>query len=394
MEYLIKSPAKQRAYTEEEIAAVVEIMRSGKGQTQGEQLELFQKEFCEFTGAKHAFAVDNCTNALSLAATLCRIGKDDEVICPGYTFCASAIPFAKAGAKIVWCDMDPETWCISPEDIVRKITAKTKVIIAVHLLGMPCDMERIMSIAKKHNIKVVEDCAQALDARINGRHVGTFGDFGCFSFHNAKTFTTLGEGGMLLVKDDADAEIVPGIRYNGCCSYLNPRERDWVPAMSNVDMHMDGFWPNNFCLGEAQCAVGRAALHCLKENAEQIIAQNMRLRELLADVPEITFNTIPAGYRHVCHQYVLHFNGSAMGKTRDDLMDILRNKYRIYSIVQYYPLYRYPLYQKLGMGYYDCPNLETFWDQSFSVPMWCGMSEEVLQDIAKAVRGAVEELKG
>lgn len=394
MEYLVKSPAKQRPYTEAEIAAVMRVMNSGKGQTQGEELAGFEAEFCQFTGAKHAFAVDNCTNALYLAATLCKVEAGDEVICPGYTFCASAIPFAKRGAKIVWCDMEKDTWCISPEDIERKITHKTRVIIAVHLLGMPCDMEKIMAIAKKHNLKVVEDCAQALDARINGQHVGTFGDYGCFSFHNAKTFTTLGEGGMLLVKDEKDAAVVPGIRFNGCCSYVEKRERDWVPAMSNVDMHMDGLWPNNFCLGEAQCAVGRAALTTLKADTDRIIAQNMRLRELLSDVPEISFNTIPEGYRHVCHQYVLHFDGSKMGKDRNDLMDLLRNKYKIYSIVQYYPLYRYPLYQKLGMGAYDCPNLEVFWDQSFSVPMWCGMSEEVLKTIADAVRGAVNDLKG
>ncbi|MBQ4036932.1 MAG: DegT/DnrJ/EryC1/StrS family aminotransferase [Clostridia bacterium] len=393
MEYLVKSPAKQRPYTEAEIAAVLDVMRSGKGQTQGEYMTRFQDEFRAFTGANHAFAVDNCTNALSLAATLCGVKEGDEVLCPAYTFCASAIPFAKAGAKIVWCDMDPVTWCVDPADIERKITEKTRVIIAVHLLGMPCDMEKIMTIAEKHKLRVVEDCAQALDARINGRHVGTFGDFGCFSFHNAKTFTTLGEGGMLTVKNEKDAAVVPGIRFNGCCSYP-ARERDWIPAMSNVDMHLDGFWPNNFCLGEAQCAVGLAALSTLKADTDRIIAQNMRLRELLRDVSEISFNTIPEGYRHVCHQYVLHFDGSAFGKTRDDLMELLRNKYRIYSIVQYYPLYRYPLYQKLGQGEFDCPRLEAFWDQSFSVPMWCGMTEEDLVTIANAVRGAVADLKG
>jgi len=119
MEYLVKSPAKQRPYTEAEIAAVLDVMRSGKGQTQGEYMTRFQDEFRAFTGANHAFAVDNCTNALSLAATLCGVKEGDEVLCPAYTFCASAIPFAKAGAKIVWCDMDPVTWCVDPADIER-----------------------------------------------------------------------------------------------------------------------------------------------------------------------------------------------------------------------------------------------------------------------------------
>ena len=247
--------------------------------------------------------------------------------------------------------------------------------------------------AREHGLKVVEDCAQALDARINGQHVGTFGDFGCFSFHGAKTMTTLGEGGMLLVKSDADAALVPGIRHNGCCGFDYPRERYWVPAMSNVDMDIEGFWPNNFCIGEAQCALGSVELKSLVKYTDQIIAQNDKLRALLADVPEISFNKIPDGYRHVRHQYVQHFDGSAFGKNRDDLLDLLTGKYGIRSIVQYYPLYRYPLFQKLGAGEFDCPVLESWWDNSFSVPMWCGMDDEVLNIIADSVRSAVADLK-
>lgn len=391
--YRVSIPGRQRAYTEEEIAVVVDTMRNAECQTQGAKMEQFQNDFAAFTGAKHAFAVGNATQALSLAATLIGVKPGDEVIVPAFTFCASAIPFGKAGAKIVWGDIDPETWVISPADIERKITAKTKAIVCVHLLGMPCDMPAIMQIARKYHIPVVEDCAQALDARINGQHVGTFGDYGCFSFHNAKTMTTLGEGGMLLVKSDKDAALVPGIRYNGCCSYNYPRDRYWLPAMSNVDLDIDGFWPNNFCIGEVQCALGSEELKTLSANVEIIIQQNDRLRELLADIPEITFNTIPEGYRHVRHQYVQHFDGSAFGKNRDDLLDLLTTKYGIRSIVQYYPLYRYPLFQKLGAGEHDCPVLEAWWDNCFSVPMWCGMPDEALVTISEAIHDAVAELK-
>ena len=124
--YRVSIPARQHPYTEEEIAAVVNVMRNVDGQTQGTYLAKFQEDFAAFTGAKHAFAVDNATNALSLAATLCGIRPGDEVIIPAYTFCASAIPFGKAGAKIVWGDIDRDTWTIDPEDIRRKITPKTK----------------------------------------------------------------------------------------------------------------------------------------------------------------------------------------------------------------------------------------------------------------------------
>ena len=391
--YRVSIPARQHGYTEEEIAAVVDVMRNVEGQTQGEKLEQFERDFAAFTGAEHAFAVANATDALSLAATLCRVGPGDEVIIPAYTFCASAIPFGKAGAKIVWGDMDPDTWTISPADIERKITPRTKAIVCVHLLGMPCDMPAILDIARRHGLKVVEDCAQALDARIDGRHVGTFGDYGCFSFHGAKTMTTLGEGGMLTVRSAEDAALVPGIRHNGCCDFSFPRERYWVPAMSNVDVDIEGFWPNNFCIGEAQCALGSVQLKSLKSHSDIIIAQNDKLRALLADVPEITFNHIPAGYRHVRHQYIQHFDGSAFGQNRNDLLDLLTGKYGIRSIVQYYPLYRYPLFQKLGAGEHDCPVLDAWWDNSFSVPMWSGMSDEVLQTIADAVRSAVADLK-
>lgn len=391
--FRVSIPARQHPYTEEEINTVIDIMRNQDCQTQGPRMAQFQADFAAFTGANHAFAVDNATNALSLAATLCRVAPGDEVIVSAYTFCASAIPFAKAGAKIVWGDINPQTWTIDPADIERKITDKTKAIVCVHLLGMPCDMPAIMAIAEKYNLKVVEDCAQALDARINGKHVGTFGDFGCFSFHGAKTMTTLGEGGMLLVKSDADAKLVPGIRHNGCCGFDYPRERYWVPAMSNVDMDIEGFWPNNFCIGEAQCALGSVSLKNLTANTDMIIAQNEKLRALLSDIPEITNNVIPEGYRHVRHQYIFHFDGSAFGKDRNDLLDLLTGKYGIRSIVQYYPLYRYPLFQKLGMGEQDCPVLEGWWDNSFSLPMWCGMSDEVLQTISDAVHDAVAELK-
>ena len=174
--YKVNFPARMRSYTEEEIATVVDVMRNAEGQTQGANLEAFQEAFKAYSGANHAFAVDNCTNALRMAAILCRLQPGDEVIISAYTFCATAIPFGKTGAKIVWADIDLDTWTADPKDIERKITAKTKAIVVVHILGMPANMSAIMALAKKHNLRVVEDCAQAPGASIDGKHVGTFGD--------------------------------------------------------------------------------------------------------------------------------------------------------------------------------------------------------------------------
>jgi dTDP-4-amino-4,6-dideoxygalactose transaminase len=392
-DYKVPFPARQRPYTEREIEAVVNVMRNAEVQTQGNYMRKFEQDFARFTGANHAFAVDNCTNALRMAATLCRVGPGDEVIVPAYTFCSTAIAFAHTGAKIVWADIDPETWVVSPQDIERKITPRTKAIVVVHLLGMPADMAAIMAIARKHNLKVVEDCAQALDARINGQHVGTFGDFGCFSFHGAKTMTTLGEGGMLLVKSDEDAKLVPGLRFCGIRAYEGERERYWVPAMSNVDSDIDGVWPFNFCLGEAQCALGSVLLETLSENTDKIIEAGMKIRRIMADTPEITFARIPEGYRHVMHQFVMHFDGSAFGKTRDDLLDILTNDYKIRCIVQYYPLYRYPLFQKAGFGEADCPVLDQWWFNSFSFPWWCGVDDDTIRYLTDSLKAAIATLK-
>ncbi len=392
--YKVNFPARMRAYSEAEIQAVVQVMRNAEVQTQGENLRRFEAEFKAYSGAKHAFAVDNCTNALRLAAILCRLGPGDEVIIPAYTFCATAIPFGMTGARIVWADIQPDTWMIDPQDIEKKITARTKVIVPVHLLGMPADMPVIMEIANRHGLRVIEDCAQAPGAAIHGRKVGTFGDFGCFSFHGAKNLTTLGEGGVLTVRSDADAALVPGVRHNGVRPFPPERERYWVPAMSNVDMDMENIWPNNFSIGEAQCALGSELLKTLDESNDKLIAQATKLRAALADVPELSVIHIPEGYRHIFHQFVLHFDGSKFGKNRDDLLDFLSGEAGVRAIVQYYPLYRYPLFQKQGAGEHDCPTLEKWWDNSFSFPWWIGMPEDVLDYLVDSVKAGIASLKG
>jgi len=391
--YKVNFPARMKAYTESEINAVVEVMRNAEAQTQGAYLRQFEADFKAYTGARHAFAVDNATNALHMAAILCRLGPGDEVIIPGYTFCATAIPFGSTGAKIVWADMDRASWGADPDDIEKKITPRTKAIVVVHLLGMPVDMPKVMEIAGRRNLRVVEDCAQSPGAAINGQSVGTFGDFGCFSFHGAKNMTTLGEGGMLIVKSDADAALAPGVRHNGVRPFSGERERYWAPAMSNVDLDIESVWPNNFSIGEAQCALGSQLLKTLDQANDTLIAQAAKLRAAFADVPELSLVKIPPGYRHVFHQFVMHFDGSAFGKTRNDLLDFLTTEAGIRAIVQYYPLYRYPLFQKLGAGEQDCPVLEGWWDNSFSLPWWIGMPDETLEYLVRSVKAGIESLK-
>ena len=392
-DFKVTMPGRLHGYSEEEIAAVVDVMRNSECQTQGEHMRTLEADFKAYIGANHAFAVDNCTNALRLAAILCRIGPGDEVIISAYTFCATAIPFGETGAKIVWADIDRDTWVADPADIERKITDKTKVLVVVHLLGLPVNMPEILRIAEKHGLRVVEDCAQAPGSAIDGRKVGSFGDFGCFSLHAAKNMTTLGEGGILTVRSDEDAAITPKLRHNGVCPYPD-RQRYWVPAMGNVDIPMEGTWPKNFCIGEAQCAMGSVALKSLDAVNDGLIAQARTIISIMADTPEISFAKVPDGYKHIYHQFIMHFDGSAFGKTRNDLMDLLTGEYKIKCIVQYHPLYRYPLFQKLGAGEKDCPVLEDWWDNSFSYTWWCDIPDETIDYLCSSTKAAIATLKG
>ena len=391
--YRVNFPARMRAYTEAEIEAVVNVMRNAEVQTQGDYQRKFEADFKAYIGANHAFAVDNATNALRLAAILCRFEKGDEVIVPGYTFSATAIPFGMTGVKLVFADIDPKRWTIDPKDIERKITPHTKAVIVVHLLGMPADMPVIMEIAKKHNLRVIEDCSQGPAASIYGNKFGSFGYFCCFSFHGAKNITTLGEGGAITVKSDEDAALLPGLRHNGIRPFPAGRERYWVPAMSNVDIDMENIWPNNFSIGEAQCALASELLKTLDSSTDTTIAQAAKLRTALADVPEFTVAEVPAGVRHIYHQFVIHFNGSAFGKNRNDLLDFLTTEAAVRAIVQYYPLYRYPLFQKLGAGAHDTPVLDDWWDNSFSLPWWIGMPDETLDYLVDSLKAGVAALK-
>lgn len=392
--YRVNFPARMRAYTEAEIEAVVNVMRNAEVQTQGDYMGKFEADFKAYIGANHAFAVDNATNALRLAAILCRFEKGDEVIVPGYTFSATAIPFGMTGVKLVFADIDPKRWTIDPKDIEKKITPRTKAVIAVHLLGMPADMPTIMEIAAKHNLRVIEDCAQAPGASIDGKKVGSFGDFGCFSFHGAKNITTLGEGGAITVKSDEDAALLPGLRHNGIRPFPAGRERYWVPAMSNVDIDMENIWPNNFSIGEAQCALASELIKTLDSSTDTTIAQAAKLRAAIADIPELTVAEVPVGVRHIYHQFVLHFNGSAFGKNRNDLLDFLTTEAAVRAIVQYYPLYRYPLFQKLGAGEHNTPVLDDWWDNSFSLPWWIGMPDETLDYLISSLKAGIAALKG
>ena len=380
-------------YTEDEIATVVAAMRDADPQTQGRYQAEFERQFGAYIGSPHAFAMSSCTAALELAALLCRLQPGDEVISPAHTFAATVIPFARTGASLRWADIDPDTRVVTAETIRPLIGPRTKVVIVVHLYGLVCDMDPILDLAREHQIVVVEDAAQALGAKYKGRQAGSIGDIGCFSFHTHKNITTLGEGGMLVLRSAKHAEAVPGLRHNGMRGYEGDRSRYWVPAMSNVDFDIDGLWPYNFCIGEVQCALGSKMLERLdainaerKNRAERFIAA-------MASFPELVFQKTPEGCGHSWHLLASRYDGERYNKTRDDLIGFLAFAAGVQAVVQYCPLYRYPMFKKAGFGEANCPETDRFFDNMVSFPFQQWMPENQFSTMVSLVRNGLDQMR-
>lgn len=362
-------------FTEEEIAVVVQAMRDADPLTQGRYQSAFQEKFKAFNNVPYAFALMNGTAALELAAILCRLGPEDEVIIPSHTFTSSAYPFARTGAKLVWADIDPDTWVLSAESIKAVLSPRTKVIVAVHLYGFVADMPPIIALAREQGILVVEDACQAIGADLDGVKAGDFGDFGVFSFHSHKNLTTLGEGGMLTCRDERYAAIIPMLRHNGHCPYPGERVDYWVPAMGDVDFpELDGqrLWPANYCLGEVECALGAKQLDRVPEINAQKRARALAFIDALSDFPELVFHRVE-GTRHNYHLLAARMQGSV--ERRDDFMRRMYYEHGVKCVVQYYPLNRYPFYRKLGFGEARCPHADEFFDHMISFPFQHNLTE-------------------
>jgi len=366
MQYKIPFSGRAHEYTENEIDSVVLAMRSAIPLTQGRYRNDFEEKFCQYIGSEHAFALNNATSALELSAQLCQFSCGDEVIIPGHTYTSSAYPFLKKGAKIVWADIDLETRVITAETIKKCISSRTKAIVAVHLYGFGVDMPSIMKLAEERNLIVIEDAAQALGVEIKGQMAGTFGDFGVFSFHSHKNISTLGEGGMLTVKNNEIAEIIPMLRHNGHCSFTYDRESYWKPAMGNVDLpeyNSSFVWPNNYCLGEVECALGIQLIDRIDQMNQEKRDRAIFFIDELSSFSDLKFHRVNAK-QHNYHLLVAEIGNNM----RDQFIQKMAEKKGVQCVVQYYPLYRYDLYIKANQGESNCPNTDYFFDNMISFP--------------------------
>lgn len=394
METKVNFSGRAIRYTEAEIAAVVDAMRNAEPLTQGRRLAEFECKFAQYQDVEQGscFAVMNGCAALELSAQLCNFQPGDEVILPSHTFTATAYPYLKHGARLVWADIDPLTRVVTAETIAKVITPRTKAVVPVHLYGYVGDMPAIMELCQRHGLLCIEDAAQAIGCEIDGKKAGTFGDMAIFSFHSHKNLTTLGEGGMLYVRDPALARLVPMLRHNGHCPFEGERPNYWTPAMGNVDLPMLGdtpLMPSNYSIGEVECALGAKMLDRIDEINDFKRKRALRLIDALAVFPELQFHRVP-DRRHNYHLLAARMTSGP--EARDRFMTRMYEEKGIKSVVQYLPLNRYDFYKKLGYGEASCPAADAFFDSMVSFPFQHWLSDADFDYLVDSIRDVMQSL--
>jgi dTDP-4-amino-4,6-dideoxygalactose transaminase len=366
-----------------EIKYLTNFLSNSKTLTQGNELKLFETSLRKYLGKKNIFCLSSAASALEIIATFLNIKKGDEIIIPAHTYCASAIPFARLGAKIVWADINLDTRVIDLHDVKKKINKKTKAILIVHLNGYAVDVNKFKKINKR--IKIIEDCAQAFGAQVNEKKVGTLGDFSCFSFHAQKNLTTLGEGGAIFVKNNLLAKKVPSLRHNGHRAYKK-RKFFWKPAMGNVDQDLSYAWPYKFTLSEIQCAAGRLVLKRIDSLNNKRIIRAKKIISELKHIKELKFHScFESKKRHVYHLLNAYVAPNKR-VNKNKLIEILNKKFRIQCIVQYYPLYKYPLFKKFGQSKQICKNAEKFYTNMISFPFHVWMTDRDVNYMINSIK--------
>lgn len=361
-----KIPISKPIIGEEEVEAVKNVLLSGM-LAHGHEVELFEKEFAEYIGVKHAIAVVNGTAALDLILKAFEIGPGDEVITTPFTFIATANSILFQGAKPVFADIDPKTYNLDPNDVVEKITDKTKAIIVVHLYGQPADMKAFREIADDHKLILIEDAAQAHGAEFMSRRVGGFGDAAAWSFYATKNLTT-GEGGMVTTDNDRVAEKIMLLRNHGQSSKYVHEILGWNLRMTNI-----------------AAAIGRVQLRKLDSlnnvrsfNAEYLTRGLSGLKGLITPY-------VDTRVKHVWHQYVIRVAGDSP-ISRDDLKKILEER-GIGTAIHYpIPVHQQPLYRRLGYPQDICPNSIKASREVLSLPVHPALNRDDLDYIVNVVR--------
>ncbi|WP_198139164.1 DegT/DnrJ/EryC1/StrS family aminotransferase [Crocosphaera chwakensis] len=351
-------------------SAVLEVVRSGR-YIGGAVVSDFEKQLAQYVGSSYCVSCNSGTDALYLALKALNIGEGDEVITTPFTFIATAETISLTGAKPVFVDIERDTFNIDVEAIEAAITPQTKAIIPVHLFGQPVNMTRLMDIAQKHKLYVIEDCAQATGAKWGDDIVGSIGHIGCFSFFPTKNLGTCGDGGAVTTDDEAIAQKIQVIKEHGSAQRYY---HDVVGINSRLD--------------SIQAAILQVKLRYLNQWNEQRREIAQRYHQLLSPIPGIQLpQEIKGGY-HVWNQYTILVENKSNQDitTRDNLREKLQEKGIISMIYYPIPLHLQKVYQNLGYKTTDFSVTEKAASEVLSLPMFPDLSLEEQEQIAYSLK--------
>jgi dTDP-4-amino-4,6-dideoxygalactose transaminase len=363
---------------EPEITEVVNSLRAAWPGT-GPKVSEFEELVSEYKGVKHAIAVNSCTSGLHLSCLALELEPGDEVITTPLTFCATVNAIIHAGGTPVLADIDPETLNIDPKEICRKITNRTKALLPVHFAGRPCEMSEILAIAEQHGLRVIEDCAHAIETMYHGAHAGTMGDCGVLSFYSTKNVTT-GEGGMILTNDSSVASWLKLMSQQGVTT--DAWQRLSAEEYKHYDVAEVGFKYN---MMDLQAAIGIHQLErverCWQRRQEIWNRYNDAFRELPIEVP-----SQPAeGTRHALHLYTLLIDKEECGVSRDEFIVRLHHD-NIGVGVHYRQIADHSAYQKrFNWRPEHWPVAERVGRQIVSLPLSPKLSDVDVEDVIDSV---------
>lgn len=371
-------PYGRQTIDEEDIQAVVAVLRSD-WLTTGPKVDQFEKAFSEEVGAKHAIAVNSGTAALHACMFAAGIGPDDEVIVPAITFAATANCAVYQGGIPVFADVDPDTLLIDPNSVESRITGRTKAIIAVDYAGQPCDYDILNEMAERHRIMLISDACHSLGGMYKGKKVGTLASMSAFSFHPVKHVTT-GEGGMIACDSQEIADRMRMFRSHGISTSLRQREiaGSWFYEMCEL-----GY---NYRITDIQCALGLSQLKKLSVWVERRRAIARMYDHAFESDPRVKPLSVRKDARHAYHLYVVRIGSNDCQNARTESFKLLREM-GVGVNVHYIPVHLHPFYMKRfqtrpGM----CPVAEKAYGNILSLPMYPGMTDEMVDFVVQAVK--------
>jgi dTDP-4-amino-4,6-dideoxygalactose transaminase len=356
----------QYASIREEIRAAVDAVLDNQHFILGPEVKALEDEIALYLGARFGVGLASGTDALILALRACDVGPGDEVICPSFTFIATADGISLLGGTPVFVDIDPATFTMDPSKIEASITSRTKAIIPVHLYGQAAEMEAILEIARRKGLRIIEDNAQAIGATCNGKKVAGLGDIGCLSFFPSKNLGCCGDGGMVVTHSEVLTKRLRSLRSHGSVKKYFSEEQGW-----------------NSRLDELQAAIVRVKLRHLDSWSSKRREKAALYDSLLKDVPGVQVPRVASWASHVYHQYTIRV------ARRDHLQSFLANR-GIASTVYYpTPIHLQPIYKSLGYKPGDFPETERAAAEVLSLPIYPELTEEQIQRVADTIAEAV-----